>query len=170
MRIKIILSISILVSFVCCRNNSTEQFTNVPLTNCEGLLTDTAGTNDNGRIFMPSAFTSNGDSKNDIIKPSTINISSITFTIYDINNNIKFTTTQLGQGWSAPALPNGSYSTYYYKIQAVTNANKKMGICGEVNNLTCYPSTIPKEKIFFEDQLRIDGFTGVTTEVLQNCN
>jgi CHU_C Type IX secretion signal domain len=139
------------------------------LTNCDGLISDTANTNDNARIFMPSAFTCNGDGKNDLIRPTFRNASSISFTLYDLFNNIVFTSTQAGQGWAAPAPSLNGYSVYYYKIQITTISNKKIGICGEVYNFTCYPSNIPRSNIFFEDQLRTNGFTGTTTETLATC-
>jgi CHU_C Type IX secretion signal domain len=151
-----------------CRNNNKSDSIAIPITNCYGLVNDTLGTNDNGRIYMPSAVTSNGDGKNDIIRPTTRNITSLTFTLYNSNNTVLFTSTQIGQGWTAHTLTTGTYSTYFYKIQAVTNSNRKIGICGDLNNVTCYPSNIPRNKIFFEDQLRIDGFTGITTETIAN--
>jgi hypothetical protein len=152
-----------------CKNTDKEEVVVVQLTNCDGLITDTLGTNSNARIYMPSAFTSNGDGKNDIIKPTITNATSVSFTLYSSNNTILFNTNQLNQGWAAPPIPSNSYSVYYYKIQITTTANKKIGICGEVYNLACYPASIPRPSIYFEDQLRPNGFTGVTTEVLPNC-
>ena len=152
-----------------CKNTDKEESSLVRLTNCEGLISDTLGTNDNARIYMPTAFTSNGDGKNDLIKPTITNATAISFTLYNASNTIVFTTTQPNQGWAAPSIPSNSYSVYYYKIQITTAANRKIGICGEVYNLTCYPSAIPSSKIYFEDELRPNGFTGARTEVLPNC-
>jgi hypothetical protein len=136
--------------------------------NCDGLVTDTTGTNDNGRVFMPSAFTPNGDGKNDICRPLTQNITSIAFTIYDENNTQVYATTQVGVGWPAPPVSNSAVK-YYYRIQAITNSNHKIGICGEVYRLSCFPAGVPRSSIYFEDQLTPNGFTGVTSEVLSNC-
>ncbi len=151
-----------------CRNTDKQEPIK-PLENCNGLISDTLGTNDNARIFMPSAFTSNGDGKNDLIKPTIINATAISFTLYNSSNTIVFSTTQPNQGWAAPAIPTNSYAVYYYKIQITTAANRKIGVCGEVYNLTCYPPAIPSANIYFEDQLRPNGFTGARTEVLPNC-
>ncbi|MEQ1553848.1 MAG: hypothetical protein ABL929_06705 [Ferruginibacter sp.] len=165
-----ILFVIVVTIFVGCKNNEEiPSIIYVPI-NCDGLVTDTAGTNDNGRVFMPTAFTSNNDGKNDNIKPSFKNITSMVFTLYDVQNNVVFTSSQIGQGWVAPAIQTNSYSVYYYKIQATTNSNKKIGVCGTTYNLTCFPITIlPRSTFYFEDQLTVNGFTAATTETIGNC-
>lgn len=165
----ILLTMVVGITILSCRNTDKEESNIKPLVNCDGLISDTLGTNDNARIYMPSAFTCNGDGKNDIIKPTITNASSISFTLYNSSNTVVFNTTQLNQGWAAPSIPSNSYSVYHYKIQINTNANRKIGICGDVYNLACYPPAIPRSNIYFEDQLRSNGFTGTTTEVLPNC-
>ncbi|HMJ46940.1 MAG TPA: gliding motility-associated C-terminal domain-containing protein [Ferruginibacter sp.] len=136
------------------------------LINCDGLVTDTLGTNDNGRIYMPNAFTPNGDGLNDISRPLTVNISSISFTIYDENNNVVFTTAQLNQGW-ATTVPSNSFIKYYYKIQGVTTGNHRIGACGDLYKLSCRPANAPV--LSFEDQITPFGFTGPTHEALATC-
>jgi gliding motility-associated-like protein len=150
----------------CTKPNETPD----PVTpiNCNGLVTDTLGTNDNGKIFMPNAFTPNGDGNNDIIRPVTFNVASIVFTIYDEANNIVFTTNQLAQGW-APITGTNVALKYYYKIQVITNANHKIGKCGELYRLTCRPANLPMASLYFEDMLTVNGFTGVTSEALSTC-
>ena len=49
---------------------------------------------------MPTAFTPNDDGLNDVIKRYTQNVSSINFVVYDGNNNVVFSTTQINQSWS----------------------------------------------------------------------
>ncbi len=138
------------------------------VSNCDGLVTDTAGTGDNGRIYMPNGFTPNGDGLNDRSKPTTQNIASFTFTIYDEYDRIVFTTTQSGIGWEPTSVP-GVAIRYFYKIQAVTNSGRNIGKCGEVYLMTCYPAGTPHSNFYFEDQLTAFGFTGVTAETLGNC-
>jgi gliding motility-associated-like protein len=136
--------------------------------NCDGLITDTLGTNDSGRIYMPNAFTPNNDGQNEISKPIGINITSLVYTIYDANNTVVFTTNQLGQGWQT-TVANNTFETYYYKIQATTTRGRHIGTCGELYKLSCFPSTIPKSSFFFESQLTQNGFTNISSEVLPNC-
>ncbi len=144
-----------------------EEPTPVPI-NCDGLVTDTAGTGDNGRVYMPSAFSPNGDGLNDQSKPILQNISSFEFTIYDELNRVMFTTTQTSPGWQPVA--SGLVSAhYYYRIQANTSAGHHIGKCGSVYVLTCFPASIPRSTFYFEDQLTPFGFTGVTAETLSNC-
>ncbi len=136
--------------------------------NCDGLVTDTAGTNDNGRIFMPNAFTPNNDGLNDFCRPITQNIDSIGFILYDENDAVVFSTNTVGQGWGT-TYTTPTAKKYYYKIQARTLAGKHIGLCGEVFGLTCFPINPPKSFYYFEDMLTPGGFTGATAESMPVC-
>ena len=145
---------------------------------CDGLITDTLGTGDTARIYMQNAFTPNVDMLNDISRPVVKGLSAIIFTIYDANSNIVFTTNQLtlpspqglatcpGWGSSSPS----TYEIYYYKIQATTTTNHHIGTCGDLYKLPCFPSTIPKSSLFFEDQLLLNGtYSPTSGETISNC-
>jgi gliding motility-associated-like protein len=150
----------------CKKSKDTNNTTNH--INCDGLITDTLGTGDNAKIYMPNAFTPNSDGLNDVSRPYTQNVTAITFTIYDGNNGVLFTTTTLGQGWTTSLSPD-TWSTYYYKIQATTAGGHHIGKCGELYKLGCFPSSIPKSSLYFEDQLTPNGFTVVTLESMGTC-
>jgi gliding motility-associated-like protein len=145
----------------CHKSNDT-----VSHVNCNGLITDTLGTGDNAKIYMPNAFTPNGDGRNDIIRPILLNITAFTFTIFDGNNSTVFTSSTPLQGWSTTVNAN-SFEIYYYKIQATTNNSQQIGMCGELYKLSCRPSNSPT--LYFEDQLTAVGFTGTTGEILATC-
>ena len=136
--------------------------------NCDGLTTDTLGTGDNARIYMPNAFTPNGDGLNDISKPYTQNVTAIAFTIYDGNNTVVFTTTTLGAGWTTTVAANTS-TTYYFKIQATTAGGRHIGVCGNLYKLSCFPANIFRGDLYFSDQLTLNGFTGPTAESMGTC-
>ena len=159
--------LSIFIVLAILLTNCEKSNTN-NLINCNGLITDTAGTGDIGRVFMPTAFTPNGDGLNDLIRPLTQNISSIDFTIYDESNHIQFATTTIGEGWYTTAGSN-IFTQYYFRVQATTAANHKIGLCGELFKLTCFPAGFNLNMVRFEDQLTPAGFTGVTNESLGTC-
>jgi gliding motility-associated-like protein len=59
-------------------------------------------------VYLPSAFTPNGDGKNDIIKPYLVRMKDLKkFVIYNRFGNIVFSTNQEGMGW------NGMYQGRY---------------------------------------------------------
>ena len=158
----------LLIAVVALFSNCSKSSDPLVHVNCDSLVTDTAGSGDNGRVYMPNAFSPNNDGLNDICRPVTQNIDSIIFTIYDESNTVLFTTTSLGQGWQ-PYSSINSAKKYYYRIQATTLAGKKIGKCGEVFSLTCFPVNPPKSFYYFEDMLTPGGFTGTTNEILPAC-
>jgi len=157
-----LMAIMLATVFISCDKSLDSELSD----HCTGLVTDTAGTNDPARIYMPNAFTPNGDGINDLIRPITINTASIDFKIYDQTNTLVFNSSQAGPAWNTTVTP-ASFIKYFYTIQVNTSAGHKIGQCGELYKLSCRPvNTIP---LYFEDQLTSAGFTGVTAEALSNC-
>ena len=155
--------------FIVLLNERCAKVTaNTPV-NCDGVVTDTAGTGDNARVSMQNAFSPNGDGLNDISRPITQNIDSLVFTIYDQNNNVIFTTNKLGMGWTT-SVNNNNFITYYYKIQARTFGKHNIGLCGELYKMSCFPPSLPRSKFKFEDQLQPDGtYSANSVETLPAC-
>jgi gliding motility-associated-like protein len=133
---------------------------------CDDLVNDVLPAGDQGAVFVANAFTPNGDGINDLFKPYAFNVTSIHVRVYDKNSNLVFESTQQGGSWN-PSLAGNE--TFYFRVEAVTMTNSRIGQCGEVRALFCYPvnSGINYK---FEDQLTPLGFTGVTAENLPACN
>ena len=72
-------------------------------------------------IFIPSAFTPNGDTKNDIIKPICVGITKLDyFNIYNRWGQLLFTTSQINKGWDGAF--NGTAQatgTFVYTVQGL---------------------------------------------------
>jgi gliding motility-associated-like protein len=65
-------------------------------------------------IFVPSAFTPNGDGKNDVIRPVTVGITQLEyFRIYNRWGQLLYSTGEVGQGWdgtlNGTRQPSGTY-------------------------------------------------------------
>ncbi len=70
-------------------------------------------------IFVPTAFTPDGDGKNDILKPITVGIVKLNyFSIYNRWGNQIFYTTELGKGWDGKWKGTAQSSgTYVYSTE-----------------------------------------------------
>ena len=72
-------------------------------------------------ILVPSAFTPNGDGKNDVARPIVIGITKLTyFTIFNRIGEPVFSTTEIGKGWDGiyKNIPQPS-GTYVYETQGI---------------------------------------------------
>lgn len=142
-----------------CYNNQTH---------CDDLITDTLGTHDSCRVYMPNAFTPNGDGINDHLVPITLHIRSIEFNVYDDCDNLVYSTNQLWQGWEANSISNKN-QVFYYTIQAISQGNHHIGLCGETIALQCMPRGCIQSNYSFGDQFGSDGFEYTSAEMLQEC-
>ena len=131
---------------------------------CEGLVTDTAGTNDSGIIYMPNAFSPDGNGINDCLFPVTVNIAAINLTVYDKKHNEVYS----NYGEFVVFCPEHSIqTTYYYKIQATTIDSNHIGLCGRAFSfIGCVPKSYNGDQLYFADQIDpMEGFVLPTMEI-----
>jgi len=87
----------------------------------------TAGIPKNDLIYVPNAFTPNGDGKNDVVHVHSESIQSMTFYIYDQWGELIFTSSNMQNGW------DGTYKgtkepagAYVYFVQAIMIDGQKL--------------------------------------------
>jgi gliding motility-associated-like protein len=90
----------------------------------------------NDIIYVPNAFTPNGDGKNDQVHVHSENIKSMQFYIYDQWGELLFTSTDVQTGWDGTYKgtrePNG---VYVYYLEAVMNDGQKVNKKGTITIL-----------------------------------
>jgi gliding motility-associated-like protein len=85
-------------------------------------------------IYMPTAFTPNGDGRNDLFKPTNVGIKQINyFRIYNRWGQLLFSTSRMNEGWDGTfggvRQPAG---VYVWMIQGVTDNNRIISKKGTV--------------------------------------
>lgn len=102
------------------------------------IVTDTAGCfdtayvsvkvfNTDPQVFVPTAFTPNGDGRNDVIRPIAVGINHIDyFRIYNRWGELVFSTTTNGKGWDGTinGQPQGT-NTYVWVVHAIDFTGKE---------------------------------------------
>ena len=85
-------------------------------------------------IFLPTAFTPNGDGANDLFKPLYVNISKINaFKVFDRWGKVVFETSDMGKSWDGTL--NGNLlpmDTYTWIVSGYTNDGKQIDRRGNV--------------------------------------
>jgi gliding motility-associated-like protein len=79
-------------------------------------------------IIVPSAFTPNGDGKNDVLKPFVIGITQLQyFRVYNRWGQLLFSTNQTGKGWDGNfSGVKQSSNTYVYQAEGIDFLGKKV--------------------------------------------
>ena len=90
----------------------------------------------NDLIYVPNAFTPNGDGKNDMVHVHSESIQTMTFYIYDQWGELLFTTTNIQNGW------DGTYKgakepvgVYVYFLEATMTNGQKVNKKGTITLL-----------------------------------
>ncbi|MBE7178909.1 MAG: gliding motility-associated C-terminal domain-containing protein, partial [Mucilaginibacter polytrichastri] len=92
--------------------------------------------NQPGRIWVPNAFTPNGDGNNDMAMVFGHDIKSLTFRVYNQWGQLYFISTQQSLGW------DGTYKgvkqpvgVYVYYVEGVMNSGEKVNMKGTITLL-----------------------------------
>lgn len=149
-----------------CKYDATDKI------HCKDLITDTDTTgSDSSAVFVPNAFTPNGDELNDNFAPLWINIESAEFTVYSTRGKKLFSTRDLNAGFIPKELPKEA-DMYLFRAQALTRTGRRIGVCGEFHAVKCVNKNTDIGSFRFADQLDPSnrGFVNPTSEQLQRCN
>ncbi|HPS15889.1 MAG TPA: choice-of-anchor L domain-containing protein [Bacteroidales bacterium] len=111
----------------------------VDVNGCTDTVTDIVHVNDYYAIYIPNAFTPNGDGKNDYFLPQGTYVDTTDYHMLIFNRwgNIVFETEKWGEGWNGTENNNGSTSdiiqgVYVYKINAVAIKGRKHEYMGMI--------------------------------------
>jgi gliding motility-associated-like protein len=101
---------------------------------CKGEAKVTLRVYDGPEIYVPTAFTPNGDGKNDVFKPFPVGIKSYTYLrVFNRWGQLVFATTSFNQGWdgkiNGKIQPSG---TYVWMVEGITKNDKKITKQGTV--------------------------------------
>lgn len=101
---------------------------------CKGDASVTLKVYKGPEIYVPTAFTPNGDGKNDMFKPFPVGIKNYTyFRIYNRWGQVIFSTSEFNKGWdgtiSGKQQPTG---TYVWVVEGFTKEGKKISKKGTI--------------------------------------
>jgi hypothetical protein len=137
-----------------------------------GIVTQEIPAGDSAVLFIPNAFSPNGDGLNDRLGVFARNITAINFTVLDSKRNVVFSTDQTGISWAAPG--TDEMTIYHYRVQGTTAAGNPVARCGTVYAMSCVPFYISRADLIFGDQydpaMPAGYIKGTTAETLPDCN
>ena len=121
-------------------------------------------TSDSTRIFLPSAFTPNGDGLNDNFYPVGDGIKSFSLTVCS-NNNVVFEGKE-NEKWNGLNAKNELFQgNYDYEIEVLSNKNKNFEVTGRISLIT--DPLVDACKCRFEDM--IDPWQGFVMPSNEGC-
>ncbi len=87
-------------------------------------------------IFVPNAFTPNGDGKNDVVRVHSEGIKTLSFCVYDQWGECLFTTTDMSTGWDGTFKGNREpFGVYIYYLKALMNNGHQVNRKGTITLL-----------------------------------
>jgi gliding motility-associated-like protein len=81
-------------------------------------------------VYVPSAFTPNGDGRNEMLRPVYVGIRELRqFAVYNRWGQTVFATREMNRGWDGRGAPSG---TYVWLVQAIDAGGNPMLLKGTV--------------------------------------
>jgi gliding motility-associated-like protein len=103
---------------------------------CKDTITKILEVKEEFLLYIPNAFTPNGDGENDIFKPKGSGIKSYSLVVYDRWGQQIFATTDIVKGWDGTFKGNECQNgVYVYAIIAINNDNAKFEKVGHITLL-----------------------------------
>jgi len=90
---------------------------------------------DSVRVFVPNAFTPNGDGVNDNFGAQFMGINSVDFKIYKGKSKLVFQTTSLTEWWNGDYQGKTKTGMFRYEMQLTTKHGQSLSVAGEFCSL-----------------------------------
>jgi len=137
------------------------------------LSDSTLPSDDSAVVFIPNAFSPNGDGLNDQFGPRFRNIKSIAWSVYDDQNHQLYSTTDTGAYvfWQGSGKVDKGMVLYHYKVTAVSNQGNTFSQCGNFYSFTCIPPGYNGvDTLVFSDQFNPNAPKGYLLGVSQEIS
>jgi hypothetical protein len=173
MKIKLVICSILLLVVFCqysCTTTKEKTIDEILYDLSFNLITDTTGSGDTAKLFIPNALTPNGDNANDNFLAFGSGFSSMNLKVFDVKGNQVWQTNSFANKFS-PSYLNGINAQFIYTFQGTTLMQKKIGKSGIINALFCLPNGNTLTNYQFVDQFNVLNYTQplVTTEIIKSC-
>lgn len=116
-----------------------------------GVEANTPPADDSSVLFIPTAFSPDGNGCNDVFWPYALNIESIHTEVYDTENKLLFETYELNKPWLPDGFETGM-TLLHYKVTAKSKQGYEYYRCGDLYSYKCLPKGFEAKKLVFGDQ------------------
>lgn len=129
---------------------------------------------DTGVVLVPTAFSPNGDGKNDVWRPVFKNITALEIKIIDAAGNLLFSSNGLNDGWEPLNGAKTGMTQCLAWVRATSTMGNVMEKCTYIYTYYCTPENPPVDDnlLHFGDQLNPNtpGTYLPTRETFTNCD
>lgn len=156
-----------------CREKRSKHANNYPNDICPAVASIFPEI-DTGVVLIPTAFSPNGDGKNDVWRPVFKNVTALEIKIIDAAGNLLFRSNGLTDGWEPLNGSKKGMTKYLAWIRATSTMGNVMEKCTYIYSYYCTPQHAPIDNnlLQFGDQLNPNspGTFLPTMETFKNCD